>query len=115
MPKSPSFLTDNFYDTVKWLALIAFPALGTAYYGIAQIFGLPHAEQVVGVIVIIDTFLGTLVGISKSVYDKSDARYDGDVTMSAHDEFPDVTNVKTSIDESALGKDEVVLKVKRIV
>lgn len=110
----PGFLPDNFYDLIKWCALIAFPAFGAAYFSLAGIWHLPAAEQVVGTIVVVDTLLGVLVGVSNSTYNKSDARFDGDITLSAGEQ-PDVTNVRASYDAAALSnKDEVLLKVKRV-
>jgi hypothetical protein len=61
-------LTGKTYDTLKWCAQIFFPALGTLYFGLAQIWDLPSAEEVVGTIVIIDAFLGVILGISQSNY-----------------------------------------------
>ena len=60
------------YDILKYICQIALPALGTAYFGIAQICNLPYAEQVVGVIAVITTCLGTLLGISTYQYNKED-------------------------------------------
>lgn len=110
----PGFLPNNFYDFVKWCALIAFPAIGALYYGLASIWGLPAADNVVGSIVVIDTFLGVLVGISKATYDKSDARFGGVVTLTPDTEN-DATNMHTSIDTKALAtQQEIVLKVNRL-
>ena len=44
------------------------PALGTLYFALAGIWGLPYGEQLVGTITAIDTFLGVILGISKSKY-----------------------------------------------
>lgn len=76
-----SMLNSSTYDRIKWLALIGFPAVGALYYGLAQIWHLPHAEDVVGTITLIDIFLGALVGISKKSYDNSDAKYDGAINV----------------------------------
>lgn len=67
-----SFTFDNkTYDLLKWIAMIALPALGALYFGLAKIWGFPFGEEVVGSITIIDTFLGKLLGIStKNYYDK---------------------------------------------
>ena len=46
------------------------PALGTLYFALAGIWGLPYGEQLVGTITAIDTFLGVILGISKSKYNK---------------------------------------------
>jgi hypothetical protein len=64
-------LSNDQYDLLKWIAQILLPALGTLYFAIANIWGLPDAEQVVGTITAIDTFLGVLLGISSSVYNKN--------------------------------------------
>lgn len=60
------------YDILKFLALVLLPALGTLYFALAGIWGLPAAEQVVGTIVVIDTFLGTVLQISNTNYKKID-------------------------------------------
>ena len=67
-------MSNKLYDILKWIALVLLPALGTAYFGIAQIWGLPYAEQVVGTITVIDTFLGVILGISSKQYYADDAR-----------------------------------------
>lgn len=58
------------YDLLKWIAQILLPALGTLYFAVANIWGLPYGEQVVGTITAIDTFLGVLLGISSDSYYK---------------------------------------------
>lgn len=59
-------MNDKVYDVLKWIAMILLPALGTLYFALAQIWGLPCAEQVVGTITALDAFLGVLLGISSS-------------------------------------------------
>lgn len=63
-------LDSKVYDFLKFLALILLPALGTLYFALAGIWGLPYGEQVVGTIMAIDTFLGAILGISSSNYNK---------------------------------------------
>lgn len=62
--------TNNVYDKLKWIAQYALPAIGTLYFAIAGIWNLPCAEQVVGTITAIDTFLGVVLGISSVQYKK---------------------------------------------
>ncbi len=59
------------YDVLKWIALVALPAIGTLYFALASIWGLPYGEQIVGTITAIDCFLGALLGISTAQYNKS--------------------------------------------
>lgn len=59
------------YDILKYIAQIVLPALGTLYFALASIWGLPYGEQVVGTITAIDTFLGVLLGISTKKYNEN--------------------------------------------
>nr|DAL53534.1 MAG TPA_asm: holin [Caudoviricetes sp.] len=64
-------MNDKIYDLLKWIALILLPAIGTLYFALAGIWGFLYAEQVVGTITAVDTFLGVILGISKAQYDKT--------------------------------------------
>lgn len=63
-------LSNKVYDILKWIALYLLPALGTLYFALSGIWGLPYGEQVVGTITAADTFLGVLLGISSANYKK---------------------------------------------
>lgn len=63
-------LNNKVYDILKKIAQIWLPALASLYFAIAQIWGLPYAEQIVGTITAIDAFLGALLGISTIQYNK---------------------------------------------
>ena len=64
-------MNNKLYDVLKWIALIVLPAIGTAYFALASIWGFPYAEQIAGTISIIETFLGAVLGISNAQYKKS--------------------------------------------
>jgi hypothetical protein len=64
-------MSDKLYNILKWIAQIFLPALGTLYFALAGIWGFPYAEQVVGTITAIDTFLGVILGISTYKYYKN--------------------------------------------
>ena len=63
-------LSNKVYDALKWIALYLLPALGTLYFALSGIWGLPYGEQIVGTITAADTFLGVLLGISNANYKK---------------------------------------------
>ena len=63
-------LSNRNYNILKWVALILLPALGTLYFGLAQIWGLPYGEEIVGTITTVDAFLGALLGVSTKNYNK---------------------------------------------
>ena len=65
-------MSNKVYDVLKFIAMILLPALGTLYFALAGIWNFPYGEQIVGTITAIDTFLGTLLGISSAKYNKED-------------------------------------------
>lgn len=64
-------LSDKKYDILKYIAQYFLPALGTLYFALAGIWGLPYGEEIVGTITAVDTFLGVLLGISTANYNKN--------------------------------------------
>lgn len=64
-------LSNKMYDVLKWVALVALPALSALYLGLAELWGLPAGQQVSGTIALVDTFLGALLGISSANYAKN--------------------------------------------
>lgn len=67
-------LSNKVYDILKFIAMILLPALGTLYFALGGIWDWPYVEQIVGTITAIDTFLGTLLGISTYQYNKENGR-----------------------------------------
>lgn len=63
-------MSNKTYDILKYIAQIVLPALGTLYFAISSIWGLPYGEQIVGTITAVDAFLGALLGISTARYNK---------------------------------------------
>ena len=63
-------MNNKTYDALKYIAQYVLPGLGTLYFALASIWGLPYGEQIVGTITAVDTFLGLLLGISTSNYNK---------------------------------------------
>lgn len=64
-------LKNSVYDVLKYIAQIVLPALGTLYFAIANIWGLPYGEQIVGTLTAVDAFLGVCLDISSDNYHKS--------------------------------------------
>lgn len=63
-------LHDKLYDILRYIANYVFPGLGTLYFALSQIWGLPYGEQVVGTMTALVTFLNVLLGISNNAYEK---------------------------------------------
>jgi putative holin Dp-1 len=105
-------ITGKLYNWLKFLALVAFPAAGTLYFALAGIWGLPAAEQVVGTIVAVDTFLGVILQISSVNYNSSIAQGTLAIVETAERK---TFNLELDGDpEYELeGKDRVVFRVKK--
>lgn len=64
-------MSSKIYDELKKIAILWLPALGTLYFTLSTIWGaqyFPCAEQVVGSITAIDTFLGAILEVSRTTY-----------------------------------------------
>lgn len=61
-------LTNKTYDILKWVCLIALPALCVFY----KALNLPYAEQVCQLITALDALLGAMIGVSCYQYNKEE-------------------------------------------
>lgn len=81
-------ISNGLYDILKWVTTIVLPAIGTLYFALAQIWGFPYGEEIVGTITAIVTFFGVILGISTKnhneeraegiVFEDEDTEIDGD-------------------------------------
>ena len=65
-------LSNRTYDILKWIVMIALPALTTAYVGLAAVWGWPYATEVAKTSAVICTLLGALLGISTAQYNRTE-------------------------------------------
>lgn len=63
-------MSNKTYNVLKWFAMVVLPATAALYNGLAQIWGFPYGDQITGTITLVDTFLGTVLMISTSQYNK---------------------------------------------
>lgn len=66
-----SILSNRTYDVLKWICIIVLPALATLYRGVGTIWSLPYVEEIPQTIIVIDAFLGALLGVSTIQYNKN--------------------------------------------
>ena len=57
-------IPDKLFTFLKWLALIALPAISLLVNGLGQVWGWQYTEQITLTISIIATCLGSLLGVS---------------------------------------------------
>lgn len=105
-------ITGKLYNWLKFLALVALPALGTFYFALAGIWDLPSGEQVVGTIVAFDAFLGVILQISSSNYNSSTAQGTLGITET-HEGKMFSLELEGDPELELEGKDRVVFKVKK--
>lgn len=58
------FLPDNVYQILKWLGLIACPALATFVGVVGPVWGMPYVEATVTTINALGLLIGALIGAS---------------------------------------------------
>ena len=66
----PLLMSDKSYNIMKWIVQYILPGLGVLYAIIAGAANLPYAEVVLAVVMAVDWFLGVILGISTSQYNK---------------------------------------------
>lgn len=101
-------MNKTLYAILWQLATIWLPAAGTLVFALQPIWGYPYAEQIVGTIVAVDAFLGTVLHISPT----PTAAADG--TLTVHDTPNKMTyeiNVATPL-EKVPDKDTLTFKVR---
>lgn len=65
-------MSNKTYDVLKWVSLVALPAV-TAFYGVVgATCNIPYTEQVLTIAVAFNTMLGALLGISTAKYNKGE-------------------------------------------
>lgn len=125
LPNKDSLFSNETYNILKFIALVVLPALGTAYFGLSEIWGLPYATEVVGTLVVLDTFLGLLLNRSTKRYHDlreqaqedltDDEGFDGALVVDEHDPMKDTYTWEFNEHPVHLSKrDELRFKVVKV-
>lgn len=107
-------LPNKMYDALVFVAQILLPAMGGLYFSLAGLWSLPNSEEIVGTIVVVDAFLGALLGLNKVAYNASEAKYDG--TMEVDETLEGKKSYSLNLNgspEDLDGKDEIIFKVNK--
>jgi len=108
------FLSNRLYNYTKLLAQLILPAVGAMYFSLAGIWGLPSADEVVGTIVVVDTFLGVLLSVSTNSYNNSDTKFDGTMAIAnAMDGRKTFSLELEKPPEHLEHKDQITFKIQR--
>lgn len=109
-------INNKLYDTLKYVTQVVLPALGSFYFGLSAIWGLPAAEEVVGSLALLATFFGVTLQISKHQYDVSGEAYDGEMLVGTTPEGKRVVSLDLTRDAEELAnrsRGHVAFKVVR--
>lgn len=82
VPSNGFVMSPGLYAKMKFVALMLLPGLTTLYFTLGNIWDFPSVEQVIGTLTAFDTFLGVMIGVASNTYNKSDARFAGDIVLS---------------------------------
>ena len=63
-------LPDKVYTVLKWIALIALPAIATFWGVMGKVWDIPYTAEVVTTITAVATLIGALIGVSTVNYNK---------------------------------------------
>lgn len=69
-------MQNSTYDVLKWIALIALPAVVVFVTTLGEIWGIPYYVQVASTIAAIDTLLGACLKVSSDNY--AEKKFDDD-------------------------------------
>lgn len=58
------------FDVLKWVAMLALPALATLISTVGSIWGLPYTEEISRTVVAVNAALAAVLGISSANYYK---------------------------------------------
>lgn len=81
--------------------------------GLAQIWNLSNGEKVAGTVLALDTFLGVLLKLSSNAYDKSDAKYDGQINVGEDDTSKTFTLVYHGDPDKLDEQDQAIFKINK--
>lgn len=107
-------VTNGQFDFMKRTAELGLPAVGALYFGLAQIWGLPAAEEVVGTVAILNTFVGVVVVIVRGQYNTNTEVKSGTLDVVTHEDGVQSATFNADMDlEDMMTADKVVFTVVR--
>lgn len=83
-------IPDRIYNILKWVGLIACPALATFVGVVGPVWGMPHVDAVVTTINALGLLIGALIGASHVTAKPSPAYVDPDATADLGRRVPEV-------------------------
>lgn len=70
-------MSDKLYDVLAIIGRLILPALGTLYFALAKIWGLPLGEEIVGTLSAVTIFLNAVLKIKSDQFWREFEKEDG--------------------------------------
>ena len=107
-------INNKVYGIIKWVIVYLLPAIGTLYFSISQLWGIPHADQILGTISSVTIFLSMILGLSSSSYKKNGSGMDGVMLVDTSNPDKDVYLLQLTNEAINLAeKDTITFKVEK--
>lgn len=74
-------MSNKVYDTLKWIAIVALPALATCCTILSGAWDFAYGDQIAGTITAVGTLLGALLGVSNIQYKKTNFKDNSEETV----------------------------------
>lgn len=71
-------MSDKLYDVLAIIGRLILPALGTLYFALAKIWGLPLGEEIVGTLSAVTIFLNAVLKIKSDQFWRNFEKEGGD-------------------------------------
>ena len=66
-----SFLPDKVYLILKWLCILALPAIAVFVQTVFPVWSIPYADAISTTVMAVDVLLGALIGVSTAQYNSN--------------------------------------------
>ena len=68
-------MSNKTFDTLRAICEVILPAVGTLYFALAKIWGLPWGTEIVGTISAVSVCIGTIIGIKRREWNNTEVEY----------------------------------------
>lgn len=102
------FKDNKNYNILKWVVILALPALATLIITLFELWSIPYGTQIAATITALNAFLGVITGISSAKYQTVNNKNDGTLFVA-----DDSVYAEFATDPAKMG-DKVNLDVKNV-
>lgn len=94
-------MSNKLYDILKWVALVALPAIEVFWLTLGNIWGFPLVVEIGSTIAAVDVLLGSLLGVSNVKYKKAgqEQALNEDLLKDMEGYFDKEVNVEKELEE----------------